>query len=391
MARSRSLFDDLDTAIATAASLADEAKPPSVSDAPLVSFEQATADAEKLPVSPPRVVTQPPAAPTLPSSQKRPSSQRLIPSRIPSSPPPAVLTQPRASSSSPGALPSTQPRVSSSSPGALSSTQPGPSAASVAASTAPAPNVMSSTPPVPILKPEPPVVTPPPVAMPPAPTRVSSTTVVPPTAASPGAAPPFAAASGATSAPRVVDAPPLVAAPPEVPEPPAAPPVVEEPPPAAAAREPDAHANDDAGDAKKLPPKLPDLTGIASPVVRCERIVSWIAEATGATDVFLADASGYPLAGAVDGVDAKLAGTGLVAASVASLAAAIPGNVSSLFELHLGEGPFFQLIGFQAGASVYVVGFTRGAPLTPRQSHAIRLACRHALGDTLKGGLWEAE
>jgi hypothetical protein len=379
MARSRSLFDDLDTAIATAASLADEAKPPSVSEAPLVSFEQAAADAEKLPVSPPRVVTQPPAAPTLPPSQKRPSSQRLIPSRIPSSPPPAVLTQ---------------PRVSTSSPGALSSTQPGPSVASVAASTAPAPNVMSSTPPVPILKPEPPVVTPPPVAMPPAPTRVSSTTVVPPTAASPGAAPPFAAASGATSAPLVVDAPPLVAAPPEVPEPPAAPPVVEEPPPAAApaaAREPDAHANDDAGDAKKLPPKLPDLTGIASPVVRCERIVSWIAEATGATDVFLADASGYPLAGAVDGVDAKLAGTGLVAASVASLAASIPGNVSSLFELHLGEGPFFQLIGFQAGASVYVVGFTRGAPLTPRQSHAIRLACRHALGDTLKGGLWEAE
>jgi hypothetical protein len=259
---------------------------------------------------------------------------------------------------------------------------------------------MSSTPPVPILKPEPLVATPPPVAMPPAPTRVSSTTVVPPTAASPGAAPPFAAASSATSAPPVVDAPPLVAAPPDVTAPPAAPPAdaappaVAEPPPAApfaAVREPDAHANDDAGDAKKLPPKLPDLTGIASPVVRCERIVSWIAEATGATDVFLADASGYPLAGAVDGVDAKLAGTGLVAASVASLAASIPGNVSSLFELHLGEGPFFQLIGFQAGASVYVVGFTRGAPLTPRQSHAIRLACRHALGDTLKGGLWEAE
>ncbi|NUQ78895.1 MAG: hypothetical protein HUU21_35670 [Polyangiaceae bacterium] len=150
-------------------------------------------------------------------------------------------------------------------------------------------------------------------------------------------------------------------------------------------------AGDDASADRKLPPKLPDLTGITSPVVRCERIVSWIADATGASDVFLADASGYPLAGATSGVDAKLAGTGLVTASIASLAASIPGNVSSLFELHLGDGPFFQLIGFHAGASVYVVGFTRSAPLTPRQSHAIRLACRHALGDTLKGGLWESE
>lgn len=148
---------------------------------------------------------------------------------------------------------------------------------------------------------------------------------------------------------------------------------------------------DDVSNDRRTPPKLPDLSSIVSPVVRCEKIVSWIAEATGAVDVFLADAAGFPLAGSIRGVEAKLAGAGLVAASVTSLAAAIPGNVSPLFELHFGEGPFFQLIGFQAGSAVYVVGFTRPTPLTPRQSHAIRLACRHALGDTLRGAALETE
>lgn len=152
-----------------------------------------------------------------------------------------------------------------------------------------------------------------------------------------------------------------------------------------------APSTEELGGERKGPPKLPDLTGITSPAVRCEKIVNWIAEATGATDVFLADSAGYPLAGAIADVEAKLAGVGVIASSVASLAAAIPGNVSPLFELHLGEGPFFQLVGFKAGASVYIVGFSRGTPLTPRQSHAIRLACRHALGDTLRGGLWESD
>ena len=121
-----------------------------------------------------------------------------------------------------------------------------------------------------------------------------------------------------------------------------------------------------------------------SPGQRCERIVAWIAEATAATDVFIADASGLPLAGAVAEADAQLAHSGVVAVSIAALASATPGNSSAMFELHLGEGPFFQLIGFQAGSALYVVGLTRSTPLTPRQAHAIRLACRHALGETLR-------
>ncbi len=159
------------------------------------------------------------------------------------------------------------------------------------------------------------------------------------------------------------------------------------PPPAQSGDEPSADQR------KPQPPKLPDLSGVTSPIERCEKIVAWIGEATGASDVFLADASGYPLAGsaaAAMDADAKLASTGMVAASITSLAASIPGNAASSFELHIGEGPVFQLIGFQSGASVYVVGFMRGVPLTPRQSHAIRLACRHALDEALKGGLWES-
>jgi len=140
------------------------------------------------------------------------------------------------------------------------------------------------------------------------------------------------------------------------------------------------------GDATRSPPKLPDLSGITSPVQRCEKIVQWISEATGATDVFLADAAGLPLAGSVSDTEAKLAGSGLVASSIASLAAAVPGNHAPIFELHVGEGPVFQLIGFQVGPTLFIVGLNRPAPLTPRQAHAIRLACRHALGDTLRHG-----
>lgn len=140
------------------------------------------------------------------------------------------------------------------------------------------------------------------------------------------------------------------------------------------------------GESSRSPPKLPDLTSIVSPVQRCERIVQWITEATGASDVFLADAAGLPLAGSVGDTEAKLAGSGLVASSIASLASTVPGNPPPLFELHVGEGPFFQLIGFQVGTSLFIVGMSRATPLTPRQAHAIRLACRHALGDTLRGG-----
>jgi hypothetical protein len=134
------------------------------------------------------------------------------------------------------------------------------------------------------------------------------------------------------------------------------------------------------------PPKLPDLSAIVSPVARCEKIVAWIAEVTGATDVFLADAAGLPLAGAIHDADSRLAGAGLVASSIASLASSLPGNHTPLFEMHLGEGPFFQIIGFKVGAGLFVVGLSRHTPLTPKQAHAVRLACRQALGDTLRGG-----
>ena len=146
----------------------------------------------------------------------------------------------------------------------------------------------------------------------------------------------------------------------------------------------DTHAGPDAEGPAPGPPKLPDLSAVVSPIVRCEKIVDWIAEATGASDVFLADGAGLPLAGAIHDAEARIAGAGVVAASVGSLAGTLPSN-SPLFEVHVGEGPFFQLIGFQAGATVYVVGLTRATPLTPRQAHAVRLACRHALGETLGG------
>jgi hypothetical protein len=151
---------------------------------------------------------------------------------------------------------------------------------------------------------------------------------------------------------------------------------------AAQARQTDAPGFDDMPpESIRRPPKLPDFTGIVSPVQRCEKIVEWIGEATSASDVFLADASGLPLAGAIADAEARIAGSGLVASSVSQLAAGLPGNTSPLFELHVGEGPFFQLIGFEAGGSLYLVGLTRQNPLTPRQAHAIRLACRHALGE----------
>jgi hypothetical protein len=158
----------------------------------------------------------------------------------------------------------------------------------------------------------------------------------------------------------------------------------------AAATEESAPAGDAPDDgtqeSAKRPPKLPDLSGVISPIVRCEKIVEWIAEATGALDVFLADGSGLPIAGAIVDAEARLASAGLVSSSIEQLAASLPGNASALFELHVGEGPFFQLVGFQAKSSLYLVGLTRPTPLTPRQAHAIRLACRHALGETLGGG-----
>ena len=158
--------------------------------------------------------------------------------------------------------------------------------------------------------------------------------------------------------------------------------------PASVARVPDSTSLDDVaageGTRRPPPPKLPDFTGVTSPIARCEKIVEWIIEATGAGEVFLADASGLPLAGAFVHAEARLASAGVVAEAVAQLAASIPGNASGVFEMHVGEGPFFQLIGFEVARALYLVGLTRSSPLTPRQAHAIRLACRHALSEVVE-------
>lgn len=138
-------------------------------------------------------------------------------------------------------------------------------------------------------------------------------------------------------------------------------------------------------DDKPRPPKLPDLSSVVSPIVRCERIVEWIAEATSGTGVFIADADGLPVAGDIADADARIGACGLVATSIATLLQSLPGQPSPLFEVHVGEGegPYFQLIGFTAAKGTYVVGLTRSTPLSARQAHAIRLACRHAFGESL--------
>jgi hypothetical protein len=138
-------------------------------------------------------------------------------------------------------------------------------------------------------------------------------------------------------------------------------------------------------EASRSLPKLPDLTHVKNMLERCEKIVQWIGDATGAVNVFLADAAGLPLAGSVNENETRLAGSGLVASSIATLASEVPGTPSPQFELHIGEGPFYQIIGFKAGNTLFIVGLNRNTPLTPRQAHAIRLACRYALGD-LTGG-----
>lgn len=134
-------------------------------------------------------------------------------------------------------------------------------------------------------------------------------------------------------------------------------------------------------EASRTLPRLPDLTNVKNMLERCEKIVQWIGDATGAVNVFLADAAGLPLAGSVHETETRLAGSGLVASSIATLATAVPGNPSPQFELHIGEGPYYQIVGFKAGHTLFIVGLNRNTPLTPKQAHAIRLACRYALGD----------
>jgi hypothetical protein len=208
-----------------------------------------------------------------------------------------------------------------------------------------------------------------------------------------GVVPPVPSGAPHGAAPSSLPRPPLPPPPPPEPEPvqaeaepvaaEAIEPLAERLEPTVAALPPaeDAHGP---ADTVRRPPKLPDLSEIRDPVLRCLQIIDWIVEAVAASDVFIADAAGLPIAGAITELEAqaetRLAATGVVASAVAHLAAAIPGNSSALFEMHVGDGPFFQLIGFDVAAGSYVVGFHRATPLGFRQAHAVRLACRHALG-----------
>ncbi|WP_437575546.1 hypothetical protein [Sorangium sp. So ce887] len=131
--------------------------------------------------------------------------------------------------------------------------------------------------------------------------------------------------------------------------------------------------------AGRAQPRFPDLAAAGGPVARCERVIEWIAEVTGATDVFLADAAGLPFAGAIRDTEARLAASGLIASAIGSLVAALPGAPSQRFDLCVGDGPCFQLIGFQVRSAGYIVGLMRPGPLMPREAHAVRIACRHAL------------
>lgn len=208
------------------------------------------------------------------------------------------------------------------------------------------------------------------------------------TAASLSSAPPEEAPSAAYRGMSLVSFGPTASGPPSAPPPPlddddrTTPTPVAPRVASAAPVAPAAPAGDDtqASEARH-PPRLPDLSGVKSPVARAERIIAWIVEAVGAQDVFIADGAGLPIAGAPADSEARLAASGVLASAALHLAAAVPGNTSSLFELHLGEGPFFQLIGFEIARAVYLVGLTRATPLTYRQAHAVRLACRHALGE----------
>jgi len=165
------------------------------------------------------------------------------------------------------------------------------------------------------------------------------------------------------------------------------PPSMPEPTPSSQVDSADAQSIEDshASEARR-PPRLPDLSNVPSPIQRAERIVAWIVEAVGAQGVFIADAAGLPVAGAVSDAEARLAAAGVVGSAVLHLAASVPGNSSALFELHVGDGPFFQLIGFEVAGANFLVGLTRPTPLTYRQAHAVRLACRHALGEVAGGG-----
>jgi hypothetical protein len=142
-------------------------------------------------------------------------------------------------------------------------------------------------------------------------------------------------------------------------------------------------AGDEAAAEKREPPRMPDLSNVVSPVVRCEKVVEWIAAATEGSGVFLADADGLPVAGEFGDAEARIGASGLVASSIATLLQALPGQLSPLFVVHVGEGPYFHLIGFRATQGTYVVGLWRAEPLSPRQAQAVRLACRHAFGEPL--------
>jgi len=128
-------------------------------------------------------------------------------------------------------------------------------------------------------------------------------------------------------------------------------------------------------------PPVPDLSGVSSEGARCERVVQWMRETMLASEIFVADDQGLPVAGLTN-LEVRAAGAGGVAHAVRRLSVGVPGDGDD-FEAQLtvggsGPGSVFQMLGFSARGRRYVVGLTRetalSAPLIASVRHAFRLA-----------------
>jgi hypothetical protein len=126
-------------------------------------------------------------------------------------------------------------------------------------------------------------------------------------------------------------------------------------------------------------PEAPDLSALPTTGARCERVLEWVARGAEASDVFIADAHGLPVAGGSRDGERKMAAAGGLMAAVRRLAATAPGNVTRTFATHLGEGPVLCVLSFESGGSSYLLGMILPAPLAREDVEAVRQACREAL------------
>lgn len=132
-------------------------------------------------------------------------------------------------------------------------------------------------------------------------------------------------------------------------------------------------------------PTAPDLSGVSSEGARCERVVQWMRETLQASEVFLADDQGLPVAG-LTSQEVRAAGTGGVAHAVRRLAVGVPGQGEE-FEAQLvlgepGQQSVFQMIGFAARGRRFIVALMRETALSTPVIGSVRHAFRQALFDT---------